>query len=114
MKKLLFPFVFLVLISNGFSQNYLGVSSSNYAGVMGNDLNPASFVDGRFKFDLNLFSTNLNVYQNFGYLDTKYMRDAQNNLFGKDYWWKKSFGDTAIFNGWGSKPFEQFNTEPFS
>ena len=82
MKKVLFPFLFLLLFSSGFSQNYLGVSSSNYAGVMGNDLNPASFVDGRFKFDLNLFSTNLNVYQNFGYLDTKYMRDAQNNLFG--------------------------------
>ncbi|MBM3184816.1 MAG: OmpA family protein [Bacteroidetes bacterium] len=114
MKKLLFPFLFLTIFSNGFSQNYLGVTTSNYAGVMGNDLNPASFVDGRFKFDLNLFSTNLNVYQNFGYLDTKYMRDAQNNLFGKDYWWKKSFGDTAIFNGWGAKPFEQFNTEPFS
>jgi hypothetical protein len=114
MKKLLFPILFLVFFSNGFSQNYLGVATSNYAGVMGNDLNPASFVDGRFKFDLNLFSTNLNVYQNFGYLDTKYMRDAQNNLFGKDYWWKKSFGDTAIFNGWGAKPFEQFNTEPFS
>lgn len=114
MKKLLLPFLFLILFSNGFAQNYLGVTTSNYAGVMGNDLNPASFVDGRFKFDLNLFSTNLNVYQNFGYLDTKYMRDAQNNLFGRDYWWKKSFGDTAIFNGWGAKPFEQFNTEPFS
>lgn len=114
MKKVLLPFLFLLLFSTGFSQNYLGVSTSNYAGVMGNDLNPASFVDGRFKFDLNLFSTNLNLYQNFGYLDTKYMRDAQNNLFGKDYWWKKSFGDTAIFNGWGAKPFEQFNTEPFS
>jgi len=114
MKKLLFPILFLVFFSSGFSQNYLGVATSNYAGVMGNELNPASFVDGRFKFDLNLFSTNLNLYQNFGYLDTKYMRDAQNNLFGKDYWWKKSFGDTAIFNGWGAKPFEQFNTEPFS
>lgn len=114
MKKLLLPFLFLMLFSTGFAQNYLGVTTSNYAGVMGNDLNPASFVDGRFKFDLNLFSTNLNVYQNFGYLDTKYMRDAQNNLFGRDYWWKKSFGDTAIFNGWGAKPFEQFNTEPFS
>jgi hypothetical protein len=66
MKKLaLVLFCFGFLQTNLNAQNYLGVSSSNYAGIMGNDLNPASFVDGRFAFDLNLFSTNLNVYQNF-------------------------------------------------
>lgn len=117
MKNSIFIFLFSISILTGrivFSQNYLGIQSSNYAGVMGNDINPASFVDGRFSFDLNLFSTNLNIYQNFGYFDSKYMRDAQNNQFGRSYWWLKSFGDTAIFNKWGAKPFEQFNTEPFS
>ena len=57
MKKISFILFFLVSFS-GYSQNYLGVSSSNYAGAMGMDIQPASFVDGRFKFDLNLFSTN--------------------------------------------------------
>lgn len=115
MKKLaLVLFCFGFLQTNLNAQNYLGVSSSNYAGIMGNDLNPASFVDGRFAFDLNLFSTNLNVYQNFGYLDANYMRDLQQTQFGKSYWWLKSFGDTTVFDAWGSKPFEEFNQEPFS
>ncbi len=102
------------LVSNSISQNYLGVNTSNYAGVMGNDVNPASFVDGRFSFDLNLFSTNLNFYQNFGYLDTKYMRELQQNSLGQTYWWLKSFSDTAIFNQWGDDAFQEFNVEPFS
>jgi outer membrane protein OmpA-like peptidoglycan-associated protein len=112
----IFSFSLLICLSyaNGYSQNYLGTVTSNYSGIMGNDLNPASFVDGRFSFDLNLFSTNLNLYQNFGYFDADYMRKLQKDQFGKSYWWTKSFGDTAIFNAWGSGPFEQFNNEPFS
>jgi outer membrane protein OmpA-like peptidoglycan-associated protein len=90
MKKLLLSFFTLLSLST-FAQSYLGVSSSNYAGVMGNDVNPASFVDGRFKFDLNLFSTNVNIYQNFGYFDAGKMRAAQNAALGKDFWWKGSF-----------------------
>ena len=66
MKKL-YQFVllsFLALPFAGKSQNYLGVHSSNYAGVMGTDLQPASFVDSRFLVDVNLFSFNFNFYQN--------------------------------------------------
>lgn len=113
MKNLILSSLLIFLISNIKGQNYLGVNTSNYAGVMGNDINPASFVDGRFSFDLNLFSTNFNLYQNFGYFDAKYMRDAQRNRFGESYWWINSFKDT-IFDGWGAQPFEQFNLEPFS
>jgi outer membrane protein OmpA-like peptidoglycan-associated protein len=78
-----------VLFSSYFlSQQYLGVSTSNYAGSMGTQLQPASFVDGRFVFDLNIAGVNNNTYQNFGYFDAKAMRDAQGN---GGYWWKKSF-----------------------
>ncbi len=106
----------LVLIVSNFvsSQSYLGVQSSNYGGVMSTDIQPASFVDGRFAFDLNLGSINFNTYQNFGFFDTKFMHDRQQSVFGDKYWWAKSFGDTAIFNGWGQKPFEDFNQQPFS
>ena len=62
MKKITI-FILLSISSNYFSQNYLGISSSNYAGSMGTDIQPASFVDGRFKFDLNLFSLNFSAYQ---------------------------------------------------
>jgi hypothetical protein len=65
----------------GYSQNYLGVHSSNYAGVMGTDLNPASFVDGRFKVDINLASVNFGFWTNAGYFDTQ----------GMPKWWVKSF-----------------------
>ncbi|MFM7301269.1 MAG: DUF5723 family protein, partial [Crocinitomicaceae bacterium] len=114
MKNLILGSLLIFFVSNVKGQNYLGVNTSNYAGVMGNDINPASFVDGRFSFDLNLFSTNFNLYQNFGYFDAKYMRDAQRNRFGESYWWINSFKDTIIFDGWGAQPFEQFNLEPFS
>lgn len=67
--------------SISFSQNYLGVHSSNYAGVMGLDIQPASFVDGRFIADINLFSANVGAWQNAKYFDTKVMPK----------WWKKSF-----------------------
>jgi len=49
--------LFLLLFFLGYqlnAQNYLGVMTSNYGGVMSTDLQPASFVDGRFLFDLNL------------------------------------------------------------
>src|SRR5688572_1097477 len=63
------------------AQNYLGVHSSNYAGVMALDNQPASLVDGRFKFDLNLASVNVGAWNNGKYFDTKDMPK----------WWVKSF-----------------------
>jgi outer membrane protein OmpA-like peptidoglycan-associated protein len=106
MKKRLLSLIFFALSFNFFSQNYLGVMSSNYAGAMGNDVNPANFVDGRFKFDLNLFSTNLNIYQNFGYFDAGAMRTAQQNALGDTYWWKGSFSKD-ILSAW-SQPDSTF------
>ena len=94
MKKI--SFILLILISfSGYSQNYLGVSSSNYAGAMGMDIQPASFVDGRFKFDLNLFSTNFSAYQNFASFSTS----------GMDKWWIKSFrpDESTTINDDGSE-----------
>ena len=79
------------------AQNYLGVQSSNYAGVMGTDIQPASFVDGRFMFDLNLASFNFNLYTNAGAFDTKDMPK----------WWVKSFKDQTIYDSW-AKPDSTF------
>lgn len=83
---------FIALPFAGKSQNYLGVHSSNFAGVMGTDLQPASFVDSRFLVDVNLASFNFNFYQNAGSFDTRDMPK----------WWVKSFTDTAIYNSWAS------------
>ena len=97
MKKLLICLSLFALQANFHAQSYLGLGSSNYAGVIGNQVNPASFVDGRYKFDMLLFGTNMNIYQNFGYFDANAMRSAQG---GQGYGWYKSFGDENIFNAW--------------
>jgi len=93
--KLFAAFVALSLSSMGFSQNYLGITGSNYAGVMGTDLQPASFVDGRFAVDVNLASFNFTTWQNAGYFDSKDMPK----------WWVKSFSPDSSgydnpFNDW--------------
>ena len=99
MKNSLITSLFLLYASNILAQQYLGVSTSNYAGSMGTQLQPASFVDGRFVFDLNLFGFNTNNYQNFGYFNANKMRAAQGN---GGYWWKKSFADSTIYDSWAS------------
>ncbi|MEZ4891378.1 MAG: DUF5723 family protein, partial [Crocinitomicaceae bacterium] len=69
--------------SKTFSQSYLGIQNSNYVGVMGLDNQPASFVDGRFVVDINLFSVNMGVWNNVKKFDTRDMPG----------WWVKSFRD---------------------
>ncbi len=94
----------VALSFSSFGQNYLGVHSSNYGGVMASDLQPASFVDGRFKFDLNLGSANFGFWNNGAYFDSGDMPK----------WWVKSFkpdefpdgttgtvsGGTNVYNDW--------------
>jgi outer membrane protein OmpA-like peptidoglycan-associated protein len=90
-QKVILFFSFCISFSLS-AQNYLGVQSSNYAGVMGTDIQPASFVDSRLAFDLNLISFNFNLYNNAMSFDTKDMPK----------WWTKSFLDTAIYASWAS------------
>ncbi len=95
MKKLyllLLVATFLSASFTGKAQNYLGVHSSNFAGVMGTDIQPASFVDSRFVVDVNLASFNFNFYNNAWAFDTKDMPK----------WWTKSFLDTSIYNSWSA------------
>lgn len=96
-------FILLCVFTWGTSQTYLGVSTSNYAGSMGTQLQPASFVDGRFVFDLTLAGANTNTYQNFGYFDATAMRSAQGN---GGSWWAKSFTQPTP-NNW-DKPDSTF------
>lgn len=103
MKQIIILTLFALAHITSFSQQYLGVSTSNYAGSMGTQLQPASFVDGRFVFDLNIAGFNNNTYQNFGYFDAKAMRDAQGN---GGYWWAKSFTQPTP-NNW-DKPDSTF------
>jgi outer membrane protein OmpA-like peptidoglycan-associated protein len=97
MRKLTWSFLLFISSLQVQAQAYLGVSSSNYAGAMGNIINPASFVDGRYKMDLALPALNLFTYQNFGYFSADAMRADQGN---GGYWWAKSLLDSSVFNAW--------------
>lgn len=97
MKKLTFAFLLVLAGLQAQAQAYLGASTSNYAGALGNLVNPASFVDGRYKMDLALPALNLFTYQNFGSFNADAMRAQQG---GQGNWWHTSLTDTAVLNSW--------------
>lgn len=97
MKRLTWTILLIICSLQVNAQAYLGVSSGNYAGALGNLVNPASFVDGRYKMDLALPALNLFTYQNFGSFNADAMRAAQG---GEGNWWYKSLTDTAILDSW--------------
>lgn len=89
------------------AQNYLGVVQSNYAGVMALDNQPASFVDGRFKVDINLFSVNVGAWQNAKYFDANMMPKGWKKSFTTDTMWMKpdsTFYERTVFD------FEDYNS----
>ncbi|MEM7368206.1 MAG: DUF5723 family protein [Bacteroidota bacterium] len=54
-----------------FGQHFLGFQNSNYAGIYGVDLQPASIVDSRIRYDANLFGYGLNLQNNYvGFLSS--------------------------------------------
>lgn len=95
MKKMslrLAAFVAVFFVTYSHAQQYLGIQQSNYAGIMGADIQPASIADSRFIFDMNLASFNLGVFNNARYFDANRMRSSGNK------WWRSAFEDTA--NAW--------------
>lgn len=64
MKKLLLLSA-LVFFYQAKSQDFTGFNQSNYAGVTGIYLQPASVVDSRMKFDMNLIGLNIGAYNNY-------------------------------------------------
>ena len=61
--KLFFTFLVIYLYTN--AQDYLGLQSSNYAGVSSIYSNPANIVDNRMKFDLVLGGINFIAENNY-------------------------------------------------
>lgn len=74
-----FTILFFTIVTHG--QDMLGLSTGNYTGVTGMNLNPASIVDSRLKFDLNLigvstyFSNNYLSVKRTALLDGSFFRD---------------------------------------
>lgn len=64
MRKIL-PILTLTFFFNSQAQDFLGLQSSNYAGVTGVYSNPANIVDNRMAFDMTLVGLNLAVDNNY-------------------------------------------------
>jgi outer membrane protein OmpA-like peptidoglycan-associated protein len=65
LKKLLVLFSFFLLtFIDSKSQNYLGYSTSNFAGVNAIDMNPSYVVDSRYSVDMILYGFNFGVQNN--------------------------------------------------
>lgn len=93
------------------AQNYLGVHSSNYSGVMGTDLNPASFVDSRFKVDVNLASFNFGAWTNAMSFDTRDMPKWWIKSFTTDTAWQDGLSDQDLFNKYVTKNYKENSTK---
>ena len=93
MKKLkLFGLVLISLlffkVDPALAQHYLGSITSNYSGIMGADLQPASIADSRYKLDVNLFSFSIDAAQNAKYFDPSVLpkRNWPYSLLKNTYW----------------------------
>jgi len=64
-KTLLFSFLILLVTSQTNAQDFLPFASSNYAGITGIHLQPASIADSRYRFDLALSSTSIGITNNY-------------------------------------------------
>ncbi|MDA3615679.1 OmpA family protein [Polluticaenibacter yanchengensis] len=81
-KKRLLPFLTLLLAnSQGWSQNFSGFNTGNYAGVTGVSLQPASIADSRYKFDINLISTDVFFSNNYVLMDKDALLRFNKNAF---------------------------------
>ena len=94
MKKCLF---YLSVLSVYFvkAQDFVGFNQSNYAGVTGVFQQPASIVDGRMKFDMNLFGLNVYTYNNYVGLKREALKrekDKDGNII------MPAFNDTAFID----------------
>ena len=77
MKKIILIFIYSISIISK-AQDFIGYNQSNYAGINGIYLQPASIADGRLKFDLNLTALNLSLYNNYIGINR---RDLNNQAF---------------------------------
>src|SRR5437588_5822602 len=57
--------LFILAFNFCFGQDIPGYNTSNYAGVSGIDIQPASIADMRYKFDMTLFGVGLSFDNNY-------------------------------------------------
>lgn len=73
-----FTVVCLILLFQSLNlkgQNYMGFNSSNYAGINGIFLQPASIADSRYKFDFNFVGMDYTIANNYYYIKWNAVHD---------------------------------------
>lgn len=98
MKKILPLVLLFIFFHKANSQDFLGLQSSNYAGVTGAYSNPANIVDNRFVVDIALIGLNTSINNN--YLSVK--RAA---ILGNDTLWAGRQGSMSLLNNGKTKSF---------
>ncbi len=108
MAKKILPifFMFTFFFSTSYSQDFLGLTTGNFSGITGVSLQPASIVDSRHKFDINLFSTGVNYGNNYFLLDRDLLLKFNKNKFDDYATFKDRYlseatlmpGEKAYFN----------------
>jgi outer membrane protein OmpA-like peptidoglycan-associated protein len=77
----------IIFTNKSVAQTLNGMSTGNYAGIAGLNFNPASIVDSRFKFDLNIaggqyfFNNNFAVADPLIFVRKKLSKDPYNNSY---------------------------------
>ena len=73
--RLSLSLIFIILAKNLSAQDIPGYNTSNYAGVSGIDLQPASIADMRYKFDMTLVGVGFDLNNNYIGAYSQYIRD---------------------------------------
>lgn len=97
-----------IIFLKTYGQDFLGLNTGNYSGITGVMLQPASIVDSRFKFDLNLFSTGMNYNNNYFLLDKDVILKFNKRSFDKFSTFKNRYLSEASLSP-GEKVFFQVN-----
>src|SRR2546423_324903 len=70
MRKILSFISMIAVCLSSFAQSYPGYNTCNYTGVNGAFFNPANIADSRYRWDVNLFSVNTTIANDYASIKT--------------------------------------------
>lgn len=101
MKKIICALCLLSVFIQLKAQDFQGLQTSNYAGIIGVFSNPANIADNRLKFDMVLFGANVDVENNYVGVKRSSLSGGPMNWFqgnswdttrkASSYYWKNNF-----------------------
>ena len=105
-KIFFFSFIPCFFFLQAQAQNFLGLNTGNYAGVTGVMIQPASIVDSRYKFDINLIASGVNYSNNYFLVNRDAILKFNKNNFDNYQSFKASYlsardlsaGEKVFFN----------------